>query len=330
MSEQAVHIRRLAGLEMIIAIDSTLRGPALGGCRWRPYPDSLVARREACALAAAMTRKAALARLSLGGGKAVVIGDPAQRTREQLFAFGDFVESLGGCYITAADMGTGEEQMAEIRQRTRFVVGLPRELGGCGDPGPFTARGVYMAIVAALGGSVTGARVAVQGVGSVGGALVRLLLESGASIIASDPDPAVLEELPDAVRVVDPHTIVTVPCEVLAPCGPSGVLDAKLAREVRCQVVCGAANNPLTDPGAAAVLHSRGVLYVPDFLANAGGLIHLAVALEGGDELATFEHLRVIPDNLEQVLARVKSGGGDTLSSAEELARDLLAGGERS
>jgi leucine dehydrogenase len=187
-----------------------------------------------------------------------------------------------------------------------------------------------MAIVAALGGSVTGARVAVQGVGSVGGALVGLLLESGASIIASDPDPAVLEELPDAVRVVDPHTIVTVPCEVLAPCGPSGVLDSKLAREVRCQVVCGAANNPLTDPGAAAVLHARGVLYVPDFLANAGGLIHLAVALQGGDELATFEHLRVIPDNLEQVLALVKSGGGDTLSAAEELARGLLAGGERS
>ena len=159
---------------MVIAIDSTLRGPALGGCRWRPYPDSLVARREACALAASMTRKAALARLSLGGGKAVVIGDPAQRTREQLFAFGDFVESLGGCYITAADMGTGEEQMGEIHERTRFVVGLPRELGGCGDPGPFTARGVYMAIVAALGGSVTGARVAVQGVGSVGAQRVKI------------------------------------------------------------------------------------------------------------------------------------------------------------
>ncbi|MEE9279615.1 MAG: Glu/Leu/Phe/Val dehydrogenase dimerization domain-containing protein [Myxococcota bacterium] len=328
MTEQSLHVRRVGGLEMIIAIDSTLRGPALGGCRWRIYPDITVARREARALAAAMTGKAALARLSLGGGKAVVSGDPQLRTREDLLGFADFVESLGGRYITAADMGTGQEQMAVMRERTRHVVGLPRDRGGCGDPGPFTARGVYMAIVAALGGSISGARVAVQGTGSVGGALVQLLVESGASVVACDPDPAALAALPTEVRIVDPGAITSIPCEVLAPCGPAGVLDRKLVEDVPCQVVCGAANNQLVDPAAAEVLSERGVLYVPDFLANAGGLIHLAVALEDGDDAATLEHLRVIPDNLAEVLARVKSEGGNTLSAAEAIASSLLAGGD--
>jgi glutamate dehydrogenase/leucine dehydrogenase len=186
-----------------------------------------------------------------------------------------------------------------------------------------------MALVAALRGTASGARVAVQGAGSVGNALVRLLLESGASVMVSDPDPAALEALPAEVRVIDPSAISSTPCEVFAPCGPSRVLDRKLAEEIPCQVVCGAANNPLTDSYAAVALHERGVLYVPDFLANAGGLIHLAAALEGGDDEATIEHLRVIPDNLEQVLARVKSRGGNTLTAASELAEGLLAGGDR-
>ncbi len=314
---------------MIITIDSTRRGPALGGCRWKPYPDSMAARADARALATAMTRKAALARLSLGGGKAVVSGDPCKRTREELLAFGDFVESLDGAYITAADMGSGEQQMAIIRERTSHVLGVPRRLGGCGDPGPFTARGVYMALVFALGGSVDGARVVVQGTGSVGAALVCLLLEAGASVVASDTSPEALASLSPEVRVVDPGEITSVPCEVFAPCGPSGVLDQKLAGEIPCQVICGAANNPLTDSAVAAVLEERGVLYVPDFLANAGGLIHLAVALEGGDAATTLGRLQVIPDNLEEVQSAVKSAGGDTLSVAELLAERLLAGGDR-
>ncbi len=324
-----MHTRHLAGREMIITIDSTLRGPALGGCRWKPYPDSMAARAEARALAKSMTRKAALARLSLGGGKAVVIGDPCKRTREELLAFGDFVESLDGAYITAADMGSGEQQMAIIRERTSHVLGLPHRLGGCGDPGPFTARGVYLALVSALGGSVDGARVVVQGTGSVGAALVCLLLEADASVVASDTSPEALASLSREVRVVDPGEITSVPCEVFAPCGPAGVLDQKLAGEIPCQVVCGAANNPLTDSAVAAVLQERGVLYVPDFLANAGGLIHLAVALESGDAATTLGRLQVIPDNLAEVQSAVKSAGGDTLSAAERLAERLLAGGDR-
>ncbi len=166
----------------------------------------------------------------------------------------------------------------------------------------------------------------VQGTGSVGRALVCLLIEAGASVVASDTNPEALESLPHEVRVLDPGQVTAVPCEVFAPCGPAAVLDQKLAHEIPCQVVCGAANNPLTDAAAASLLQERGVLYVPDFLANAGGLIHLAVALEGGDAATTLERLQVIPDNLEEVLTAVRSEGGDTLSAAERLAERLLAG----
>jgi glutamate dehydrogenase/leucine dehydrogenase len=301
-----LHVRRDGGLVMIVAIDSTARGPALGGCRWTPYADEAAAQADALALAAAMTRKAALARLSLGGGKAVVIGDPRARTRADLHAFGDFVESLGGRYVTAADMGTGEHEMAAIAERTRHVVGLPRALGGCGDPGPFTAEGVELALAAALAHlelPVRGARVAIQGAGSVGGELTQRLVAAGARVFAADPAALALERLPREVERVAPDAIVRTPCEVFAPCGPPGVVTPELARTLPARIVCGAANNPLASPAVAAALTERGILYVPDYVANAGGLIHLAVALQGGDDAATRRHLAIIPENLARVLA---------------------------
>ncbi|MBW2282008.1 MAG: Glu/Leu/Phe/Val dehydrogenase [Deltaproteobacteria bacterium] len=327
MSGASLHVHSAAGVEMIIAIDSTARGPALGGCRWRSYEDPLEARREARALAQAMTRKAALAGLALGGGKAVVCGDARLRTRDQLLVFGDFVSSLDGRYITAADMGTGEQEMAVIAEKTSHVVGLPRERGGCGDPGPFTALGVRMAMETALrsrGLSLAGARIAVQGVGSVGGFLVRYLCEAGAVVIAADPDLERLGELPDGVAVVTPGEILDVECDVLAPCGPARVIDASRADALRCAIVCGAANNTLAGDEAAAVMHGRGVLLVPDYLANAGGLIHLAVSREGGNDAASRERLRVIPENLDRVLARCQERGLEPMQAAEELVEDAL------
>ncbi|MCP4003340.1 MAG: Glu/Leu/Phe/Val dehydrogenase [bacterium] len=313
---------------MIIAIDSTLRGPALGGCRWKPYPDSAAARRDVQELARAMTRKAALARLDLGGGKAVVVGDPRTRTREQLLAFGDFVQSLEGRYITAADMGSGEEQMAVIGERTRHVCGLPVRLGGAGDPGPFTALGVKLALDAALaqfGKTTADAHVAIQGVGSVGGGLLLLLLEDGARVTVADPKSdlidAVLRAHPGRVESVELDQITRVSCDVFAPCGPPAVIDSALANAIPCQIVCGGANNPLANLDVAAGLAARDVLYVPDFLANAGGLIHLACALEGGDADATRARLRVIPENLDEVLAYAKREAVNTAQAAEALAR---------
>jgi glutamate dehydrogenase/leucine dehydrogenase len=329
MEVESLHRLESSGVEMIIAIDSTRAGPALGGCRWRPYPDSVSARREAIALAGAMTRKAALARLALGGGKAVVSGDPKRRTREQLLMFGEFVQSLGGRYITAADMGTGAAEMTVIAETTSHVVGLPRERGGCGDPAPYTAEGVQLAIEAALlrtGRSVEGAIVAIQGIGQVGRALVERLVAAGARVIAADPLPAALETLPSEVRLVAPEQIVTEACEVFAPCGPAGTIDVQVADALDCKIVCGAANNPLSALSIGRRLAARGILYVPDFLANAGGLIHLAVALEGGDDAATSQRLRVIPENLERVLAYAEASGVDAALAAERIATSLARG----
>lgn len=323
--------RRDFGVEMMIAIDSTRRGPALGGCRWKAYPDSDAAQRDAFALARAMTLKAALARLRLGGGKAVVIGDPRKRTREQLLAFGEFVESLGGRYVTAADMGTGAEEMAVFAARTRHVVGLPARLGGCGDPGPWTARGVLLALEAVLadaGRSLRGVRVAVQGAGSVGGELVRLLVSAGAQVQVADPVAAALAALPQGVSVVAPERILETDAEVFAPCGPPGVIDAARAARLRARIVCGAANNPLAAPDVARALAQRGVLCVPDFLANAGGLISLAVAREGGGPQQVERQLQIIPENLHRVLERAKIGGETPLEAATQLALECVQGAE--
>ena len=331
MEPESLHIQREAGIEIIVAIDSTRRGPALGGCRWRCYPDSAAARQDAIDLACAMTRKAALAGLALGGGKTVVFGDPDERTREQLLAVGAFVDTLEGRYIVAADMGTGQEEMAVMAERTRHVSGLPRRLGGCGDPGPFTAAGVQLAMEAALshlGLSLEGAKVAIQGVGHVGLVLLQRLLEAGASLVVADPDPKALRELPDEVQVVEPEAITSVECDVFSPCGPPGVISAALAREIPCRVICGAANNPLEEIEVAALLAQRGVLFVPDFLANAGGLIHLATALGGGDDAASRAHLSVIPENLERVLALAESERVDPATAAEQLALSALTAGD--
>lgn len=327
---ESLYLRRAAGVEMIVAIDSTRLGPALGGCRWQRYRDAQDARDEACALARAMTRKAAMARLRLGGGKAVVCGDPARRTRDQLLAFGEVVEGLGGRYITAADMGTGEEEMAVISEATSHVIGLPERLGGCGSPSPFTAEGVLLAIEVALehvGTSLRGSTVAVQGFGAVGSHLVAGLIEAGARVIVSDTSSDRLRAAPDSasLRVVPPNRILGEPCDVFAPCGPARVLDGPAVEQLRCAVVCGAANNPLADPEIALRLASRGILYVPDFVANAGGLIHLAVALEGGDAQATRRRLAVIPENLEAVLERVKSQELEPHGAAERIALSNLA-----
>jgi glutamate dehydrogenase/leucine dehydrogenase len=327
MRVESVHRQSVRGVEMLIAIDSTRRGPALGGCRWKPYPDLAAARADALSLARAMTLKAGLARLRLGGGKAVVIGDPRRRTRAQMLAFGELVESLDGRYVTAADMGTGAEEMAIFAERTRHVVGLPQRLGGCGDPGPWTARGVLLALETGLAGSgrkLDGLHVAVQGAGSVGAELIHLLLTRGARVSAADPDRAALASLPSEVRVIDPDRILELEADVLAPCGPPRVIDRVWAERLAVGMVCGAANNPLADASVAQLLAERGILVVPDYLANAGGLIFLAVAREGGGTRDVTRHLEIIRENLERVLERAKTCGTTPLAAAEQISLESI------
>lgn len=326
-STAKIYEREAYGVRMVIAVDSILRGPALGGCRWLPYPSPAAASREAAELASAMTRKAALADLPLGGGKAVVAGDPHNRSRDQIRAFAQFVDELGGAYITAEDMGTDPDTMAAIAEHTDHVAGLPSESGGCGDPSPHTATGVYLAIEAALGHrskSIVGARVAIQGVGAVGRALVDELLRAGARVIASDSDDSKLAAVPDEVDRVDSDAILSQTCDVLAPCGPPSVLTAESIDEIETEIICGAANNPLADPGVATELRKRGVLFVPDFLANAGGLIHLCVAREGGGARETRERLALIPRNLALVLEMAERQGVDPLAASERIVTERL------
>ena len=333
---ESLHLERVAGVEMVIAIDSTARGPALGGCRWKPYPNAASARADARALARAMTLKAALAGLPLGGGKAVVIGDPRARTREQLLALGRFVEGLGGEYVTAADMGTSEREMAVIRETTSHVVGYPRELGGCGEPAPHTALGVCLATetaLAHLGRSLEGASVLIQGAGQVGLRLAELLIGAGAEVSVAETDALALSQLRERVpetRVVEPGRLLETPCDVLAPCGPPAAIQSA---ELACRVVCGAANNPLADRSLASALHARGILCVPDFVANAGGLIYLAAAhaAAAGErpmpdpDGPSRERLQAIPRNLLAVLERAAAEAISPLEAAERSALEALA-----
>jgi glutamate dehydrogenase/leucine dehydrogenase len=272
---------RESALRCVIVIDHTGLGPGLGGTRIRDYPDEAAAVQDAVQLAQAMTYKAALADLPFGGAKAVIIGTPPTQLRERrLQAFGRFVDSLGGRYIAAQDSGTFVSDMDVIRSQTPHVVGVSEMLGGSGDPSPHTAYGVYQAMRAcaevALGTrDLTGLRVTVIGVGSVGLQLARLLCDAGAEVSVADVSAAAAQravaEL--GVRTLSPTTAIETETDILAPCALGGVVSTETVRRLRCRAIVGAANNQLTDPALALELAAMEISYVPDFLANAGGVI---------------------------------------------------------
>jgi glutamate dehydrogenase/leucine dehydrogenase len=274
------------GLRMIVAVHSTVLGPALGGMRLRRYPGGLrEALEDVMALARTMTLKASAAGLDLGGGKAVMIDDGRRDLREdRLEAAAGVIDGLGGAYITAEDIGTSTEDMDEIARFTRFAVGRSAERGGGGDPSPVTAETVFRAVQRGLAhacGSdeLDGRRVGVVGLGKVGGALAGRLADAGARVLACDLDPECGERFLAEHRgelAPSAEAVMATELDVLAPCAAGGLIDDALARSVDCRVVAGAANNPLTGRGASRALHERGILYVPDFLANCGGLIHVS------------------------------------------------------
>jgi valine dehydrogenase (NAD+) len=284
--EQVVFCQdRASGLKAIIAVYSTALGPALGGTRFFPYATEADALEDVLKLSRAMAYKAACAGLDLGGGKAVILGDPAtDKTEPLLRAYGRFVESLGGRYYTACDVGTYVQDMDVVARESRFVTGRSPEYGGAGDSAVLTAFGVYQAMRAAAehswgSPSLSGRRVGVEGVGKVGFHLVGHLVEDGASVVVSDVSPAALERVRAAypgVEVADVDALPTLPLDVYAPCALGGSLSDELLPQLQAAVVCGAANNQLEHPGIEGVLAARGVLYTPDYLANAGGLVQVA------------------------------------------------------
>ncbi|MGI8522992.1 MAG: Glu/Leu/Phe/Val family dehydrogenase [Nocardioides sp.] len=283
---------RASGLRAIVAIHSTALGPALGGTRFYPYATTDDALRDVLNLSRGMSYKAALAGLDLGGGKAVIIGDPATLKSEALLrAYGRFVQSLGGRYYTACDVGTFSPDMDHVARECQFVTGRTVAHGGAGDSSVLTAYGVFEGMRAsaeAVWGSpsLAGRIVGVAGVGKVGHHLVRHLVEDGARVVVTDVDPAAVSEVlataPGEVRAVgSTDALVASELDVYAPCALGGALTDDVVQTLSAAIVCGAANNQLAHPGVEKMLEERGVLYAPDYCVNSGGLIQVADELEG-------------------------------------------------
>jgi valine dehydrogenase (NAD+) len=274
-----------SGLRAIIAIHSTALGPALGGTRFYPYASEEAALTDVLALSRGMSYKNSLAGLDLGGGKAVIIGDPHRdKTEALLRAYGRFVESLGGRYLTACDVGTYNADLDIVARETRYAHGRSEANGGCGDSSVLTAYGVFQGMRAAAqhawgSPSLEGRTVAVAGVGKVGSWLAGHLIEDGADVVVTDVDPAAVERLqarhPAVKGVPDTATLVRTPHDVYAPCALGGALDAETVEVLPARIVCGGANNQLATPEIADRLIERGILYAPDYLVNAGGVIQV-------------------------------------------------------
>jgi leucine dehydrogenase len=280
-----------SGLKAIIAIHDTTLGPALGGCRMWQYENEELALRDVMRLSRGMTYKSAAAGLNLGGGKAVIIGNPKVDKSETLFrAYGRFIQGLAGRYITAEDVGTTVREMEWVRMETDYVTGISRALGGSGDPSPVTALGCYEGIKASIkwqtgNESLEGKRVAVQGVGAVGYHLVQHLTRDGAKVVCCDIDAENLKRVGTdfrGVETVAPDKIYGVECDVFAPCAMGAIINDDTIPQLKCAIVAGSANNQLGDEDKhAGALEKRGILYAPDYVINAGGLINVANELEG-------------------------------------------------
>ena len=276
---------RESGLRAIIAIHSTALGPALGGTRFYPYASEEAAVADALRLSAAMSYKNSLAGLDLGGGKAVIIGDPrTDKTEALLRAYGRFVEALGGRYLTACDVGTYNADLDVVGRETRFAHGRSEAYGGCGDSSVLTAYGVFLGMQAAAqhcwgSRSLSGRTVAVAGAGKVGSHLIGHLVEDGADVVVTDVDPAAVERVrsqhPQVKSVEDTATLVRTPHDIYSPNALGGALDEQTVALLPSRIVCGGANNQLATPEVAEQLRGRGILYAPDYLVNAGGVIQV-------------------------------------------------------
>ncbi len=322
------------GLRAIIAIHDTTLGPALGGVRFWPYQSEEEALHDVLRLSRGMTYKAAISGLNLGGGKAVILGDPHLLKSEALMRrFGQFVEGLGGRYITAEDMGVSVQDMAFIRAETRYVTGLPEEMGGSGDPSPVTAYGVYLAMKATwkkLTGSeaLTGVKVLIQGLGKVGWALAELLHKEKATLYATDLSAAQLEEARSRYGIlpIAPDEWHLQPVDILAPCARGATLNENTIPHLQCAAIVGSANNQLADEEADSHrLAVRGILYAPDFLINAGGLINVYTELEGYNRKRALSRTEYIYQALLHVFTAAEKRDITPHHAAMQLAQERIS-----
>ena len=320
---------RESGLEAIIAIHNTRRGPALGGCRMWPYDHEASALEDALRLAKGMTYKNALADLPFGGGKSVIIGNPARdKSPERLKAMGRLVQHLNGVYTIAEDVGTTPEDMSVIRTETPFVAGLPE--GGSGDPSPATAWGVFCGIRAAVRerlrrDDLKGLTVAIQGLGHVGWSLARRLNDAGAHLIVCDIDDGRAREAQRAFGAtpVPAYRIYESAADIFAPCALGAILNDETIPELKATIVAGSANNQLAENRHGADLMSRNILYAPDYAINAGGVINIYYEYCGTyDQQAAYKHIAGIGETLQSIFNRSRRLDIPTNAAANHIAED--------
>jgi valine dehydrogenase (NAD+) len=324
-----------SGLRAIIAIYSTALGPALGGTRFYPYPTEDEALRDVLNLAKSMAYKAALTGLDLGGGKAVIIGDPRRDKSEALLrAYGRFVQSLGGRYITACDVGTYCEDMDVVARECSFVTGRTVEYGGAGDSSVLTAYGVFQGMRAAAevawgAPTLTGRRVGVAGVGKVGHHLVEHLLSDGAEVVITDVYPPALDSVkakhPEVEVVADNDELVASDIDVYAPCALGSAINDESVHILKARIICGAANNQLAHPGLEDLLASRSILYAPDYCVNAGGLVQVTDELDGFSFDRAMTRAGKIYDTTKQVLEVAAAQGIPSGAAADRIAEQRMA-----
>jgi len=326
------------GLKTIIAVHSTARGPGAGGCRMWPYPTAAAALDDVLRLSRAMSYKNAMADIPLGGAKAVIIGDSRTDKTPALFeAFGRAVDQAGGRYWAAEDVGTSPADMAHARKSTRYIAGLDGHAAASGDPSPVTAEGVFrgieLCVKRALGRPLEGVRVAIQGVGHVGGFLAERLHAAGAHLIVADVNAAVAQRLVETLgaQAVEPDAIFDARAEVFAPCALGGAVTTQTLDRLAAKVIAGGANNQLASPDVGRALHARGILYAPDYVINGGGIINVAGEIraleagEGFDAAWVAGKLDRLILTLDEVFDRAVAEGRPTHEVADEMARARIA-----
>jgi leucine dehydrogenase len=319
-NHEAVHsfFDEKSGLRSIIAVHSTARGPAAGGCRMWPYASAEAALTDALKLSRAMSFKNAMADLELGGGKAVIIGDSRRQKTPELFeAFGKAVERVGGRYWTAEDVGVSPSDLKHSRKHTRYVAGLEGHAAASGDPSPVTAEGVFrgvkLCVERAYGRDLAGVTVAIQGVGHVGAFLADKLHAAGAKLYIADVNQQALDEVSTrtGATVVSPEAIFDVEAEVFAPCALGGAVNAETLPRLKGRVVAGGANNQLATPEIGRILFERGMLYAPDYVINGGGIINVAAEIRALDAGGAYD-----PAWVETKLSRLTQTLGEVLDQS--------------
>ncbi|MBT2605156.1 branched-chain amino acid dehydrogenase [Peribacillus frigoritolerans] len=322
-----------SGLKAIIAIHDTTLGPALGGTRMWTYASEEDAIEDALRLSRGMTYKNAAAGLNLGGGKTVIIGDPRKDKNEEMFrAFGRYIQGLNGRYITAEDVGTTVEDMDLIHEETDFVTGISPAFGSSGNPSPVTAYGVYRGMKAAAKeafgtDSLEGKVVAVQGVGNVSYNLCRHLHEEGAKLIVTDINKESVARAVESfgATAVNPDEIYGVDCDIYAPCALGAVINDQTINQIRAKVIAGAANNQLKESVHGDQIHEKGIIYAPDYVINAGGVINVADELLGYNRERALKKVETVYDTIERVIEIAKRDQIPTYKAADRMAEERIA-----